>query len=82
MVTLEVENLKTLREALCVAQSGIAQAYGQRQSAYAMTYVKVIQKTINQIDVLRPLGPDGKHGNRHTDFCGCEDISNTLSKEN
>lgn len=28
---------------------------------------------IRQIDKHRPLGPDGKHGDRHTKHCGCED---------
>jgi hypothetical protein len=73
MVKLEVENLKALREALCVAQSAIGQAYGQRQSEYKKSKVKQIQKVIDQIDILRPLGSNGKHGGLHTEFCGCED---------
>jgi hypothetical protein len=27
---------------------------------------------INEIDRQRPLGPDGTHGERHTETCGCE----------
>jgi hypothetical protein len=78
MVKLEVENLKRLRESLCVAQSGISQAYAvgeshSLQSEYAMSHIRTIQEVLDQIDILRPLGPDGKHGNRHTEFCGCED---------
>ena len=73
MTTIEIENLKALRESLCVAQSAIGQAYGQRQSEYTTSKIKTIQKVLDQIDILRPLGPDGKHGNRHTEYCGCED---------
>lgn len=29
---------------------------------------------IRDIDEQRPLGPDGKHGNRHTPTCGCETV--------
>lgn len=29
---------------------------------------------IEQLDKMRPLGPDGKHGDRHTAECGCEDL--------
>lgn len=25
------------------------------------------------LDLHRPIGPDGKHGKRHTPTCGCED---------
>jgi hypothetical protein len=73
MVCLEVDNIKSLREALCVAQSAIGQAYGQRQTAYSQSKIDEIQKVLDQIDILRPLGPDGKHGDRHTEHCGCED---------
>lgn len=31
-----------------------------------------IAALINQIDLHRPLGPDGTHGDRHTATCGCE----------
>lgn len=73
MVKIEVENLKALREALCVAQSAISQAYGGRSGEYTKGKVSRIGEIIDQIDTLRPLGPNGKHGNRHTEFCGCED---------
>lgn len=72
MVYIKVEDLSSLREALCVAQSAIGQAYGQRQSAYALGKIGSIQEVLDEIDILRPLGPDGKHGDRHTDFCGCD----------
>lgn len=34
-----------------------------------------IERMIDQIDILRPLGPDGEHGDRHTKDCGCEDVA-------
>lgn len=73
MVQLEVENLKALRESLCVAQMTIGQFYGERQRDYKQSHIQRIGKVIDEIDKLRPLGSDGKHGNRHTEFCGCED---------
>ena len=33
-----------------------------------------IGRIIAEIDRQRPLGPDGKHGDRHTSTCGCEDL--------
>ncbi|WP_238840708.1 hypothetical protein [Prescottella equi] len=32
-----------------------------------------MQYLINVLREHRPIGPDGKHGNRHTSTCGCED---------
>lgn len=31
-----------------------------------------IGRLIVDIDRQRPIGPDGKHGGRHTSTCGCE----------
>ena len=49
-----IPDVKTLREALCVAQHTVADL-------------------IRLCDRLRPLGSDGKHGDRHTPYCGCDD---------
>lgn len=35
--------------------------------------VDALQQLVDEIDRHRPLGPDGKHGNRHTAYCGCEE---------
>lgn len=56
------EHLKSLREALCQASVGAT-----------THHVRRFMEVIDEIDRHRPLGPDGKHGNRHTDTCGCED---------
>lgn len=69
-VSLEVDvDVKMLRETLCEAQSLITI---WMPDGY-MHHLGHLQKLINECDKHRPLGPDGKHGNRHTDTCGCED---------
>lgn len=67
-IEVEVEDLKMLRETLCVAQGTVWRAGDGRSGEHAAR----IQKLIDQIDVLRPLGPDGSHGDLHTPECGCE----------
>ena len=55
---------KGLREELC------------RQQTFApepATYT-AITHLIRLLDLHRPLGLDGKHGDLHTPTCGCEDI--------
>ena len=64
-------NLKSLREALCSAQCELGNSGRNRgQVPYR---IKRIGEVIAEIDRHRPLGPNGKHGNLHTDTCGCED---------
>lgn len=53
---------KMLRERLCQQQT-FAPDEATRDE---------IQSLINLLDTHRPLGPDGKHGDRHTPTCGCE----------
>lgn len=67
---IEVGNLKMAREHLCRIQLGLnGDIYGMAtESDYSW-----IQKTIDEIDKLRPLGSNGKHGKLHTPWCGCED---------
>ena len=72
MTNIDIPDLKSLREALCVSMSAIGQTYVPNQTAYAMSYIGILQELTDKIDILRPLGPDGKHGNRHTEFCGCD----------
>jgi hypothetical protein len=61
-------SLKTTREALCVAQTALGAIAGWRYTASS----DLLQGLINEIDRQRPLGPDGKHGELHTETCGCE----------
>lgn len=65
---------KMLRETLCIAQLQISEFFiGDRK----YEHMARLQRLINACDYHRPLGPDGKHGNLHTDSCGCEDVVKT-----
>ena len=61
------DTLKMLRETYCVAATGIG-LLGRDDAAW---HVARLQRLIDAIDRLRPIGPDGKHGDRHTPHCGC-----------
>ncbi|ASR84086.1 hypothetical protein SEA_TEACUP_74 [Arthrobacter phage Teacup] len=67
-IELEIESVKGLREDLCVVQS----ALNMYPSGDQKSRVRRIGEIINQLDVMRPLGSNGKHGNLHTDKCGCD----------
>jgi hypothetical protein len=65
------DNPKMLHETLCVAQTILGRhADGVRTGEH----VARIQRLINETERHRPLGPDGEHGDRHTDTCGCDDV--------
>lgn len=61
---------KTIREALCVAEGATLQNVDKRNLYGAR---EVLGALLKECDRHRPLGPDGKHGNRHTVTCGCDD---------
>lgn len=62
-LVVEASDLKMLRETLTRVQTApLRDADRDRLGAL-----------IEQIDLHRPLGPDGTHGDRHTPTCGCED---------
>lgn len=65
---IHVNSLKTAREALCLAEGAIRYTHGPTPAMW------LIAAMIRDIDEQRPLGPDGKHGNRHTPTCGCETV--------
>ena len=58
-------SVKMLRERLCAEQVHASEWPENIRSA--------VDVLINMIDRHRPLGPDGKHGERHTSTCGCDD---------
>lgn len=61
---------KMLRETLCVAQAAvIRQVTDQGRRA---EHVARIGRLITECDRHRPIGVDGKHGDRHTPTCGCD----------
>lgn len=66
---------KGVREALCAAQSAL---YDRANSAGTgvdvsriLEWTAELQYMIDQIDQVRPLGSNGKHGDWHTGRCGC-----------
>lgn len=60
---------KELRETLCVAQTYIGLSDDSRKREHSDR----LQRLIDECDRHRPVGPDGKHGDKHTPTCGCED---------
>ena len=62
------DTIKMLRETFCVAQTHIAISGGHR----AKEHIARLQRLIDDCDRQRPLGPDGKHDDRHTPTCGCD----------
>ena len=68
-IEINVDSVKMLRENLCIAQTAI----NESPVNWAESVNKRIGRLIKELDKHRPLGPDGKHGNRHTETCGCED---------
>lgn len=66
------DSLKSVREALCLAESALLN-YWPHEGDRPMDRAHILERLIADIDRQRPLGPDGKHGQRHTTTCGCED---------
>lgn len=64
-------SIKMLRESLCIATTAIRLSF--LADSRMKNHIENLQKLVNEIDLHRPLGPDGKHDNRHTNTCGCED---------
>jgi hypothetical protein len=78
MVKIDVGDLKMARELLCFAQSAI-KAYPHKMHNQEAQMDR-LQRMIDQIDVLRPLGVDGKHGSLHTLYCGCDYVNQLLMR--
>lgn len=64
------DDIKGLRETLCRAQAYVQKSMPERTWR---AHVERLQALIDECDVHRPLGPDGVHGDLHTETCGCED---------
>lgn len=67
------DHLKTVREALCVAQAAIGN-FPNRPTNWPQ-HIPHLQRLIDDIDRQRPIGSNGKHGNLHTPNCQCEDVA-------
>lgn len=61
-----VDTPKAVKEALVVAQTAVGPASVLRP------YQQVLMRLTAECDRLRPLGPDGRHGDLHTPWCGCD----------
>jgi len=70
---------KQLRETLCIAQSQIGNS--ALNPSLKKTHMDRLQRLINDCDGMWSFGPDGKHGNMHTDMCGCAPRRFTVSQE-
>lgn len=69
-LTDDRDSLKALRETLVAAQSGLVSFLGANRE---IPHIERLERLVAEIDRQRPLGPDGKHGDRHTVTCGCSD---------
>jgi len=63
------DTLKMVRETLCVAQLGLPLNDPRYEE-----HSRRIQRLIADIDRQRPLGPNGKHGDRHCWLADCADV--------
>jgi len=63
------DSFKMLRETFCQAQQLVLASSDPRAREHSLR----LQRLIDECDRHRPLGPDGKHDDRHTPTCGCMD---------
>lgn len=66
------DGVKMTRETLCAAQAALV--HGRFTYDRADEHIERLGLVILELDRHRPLGPNGKHGDRHTATCGCEEI--------
>lgn len=64
------DTTKSLRETLCVAQAYVGNS--DLNESLRRRHLDVLGRLIGECDRMRPLGPDGKHGDLHTPLCGCQ----------
>lgn len=65
--------VKMIRETLCVAQAAVAQLPDDFRAGRSRDgHIDQLGRLIELCDLLRPLGHDGKHGDLHTAWCGCD----------
>jgi hypothetical protein len=64
---------KSAYEALCAAQSALNEHARRGMDVGRVPHwVATIGVLLRQIETVRPLANNGKHGELHTDSCGCE----------
>lgn len=67
----ERDTIKMLRETFSAAQSYIGTH--SNRSYDRGRHVERLQRLIDECERQRPTGSDGKHADRHTPTCGCDD---------
>lgn len=73
MVSDRYQYPKQVREALCAAQSGLAELARRGMAVDQVPHwTETLRALIDQVDEARPVGPDGRHGEKHTRTCGCD----------
>ena len=68
---IPVSSVKMLREHLCIAQFTVNQSKHPRRKHVSDN----LQALLDWCDQLRPIRPDGKHGDLHTPWCGCDEVT-------
>lgn len=69
---MSADTPKAVREALCAAQAGLHhRARSGIDVDATAAWLDQIGTLIAAVDTHRPLAADGKHGELHTDTCGC-----------
>lgn len=67
---------KMLKETLAVVESALSELEKARPGYNAggpiVLHKERIAVLIEECTRMRPVGPDGKHGDRHTPECGCK----------
>ncbi|MEQ4566234.1 hypothetical protein [Paenarthrobacter sp. CAP02] len=71
-VIMTVDSLKMIRETMCLAEHALHVSARTGSSRPSKGDFARIQRILDDIDRQRPLGSNGKHGNLHTQTCGCE----------
>lgn len=71
---ISIDDVKGTREALCAAQAALNERAAAGVDTHTVPgWVAALGGLLTQLDVHRPLGPDGTHGDNHTPTCGCAD---------
>lgn len=66
---------KMLEESLCVVMTDLDKARPDWE-----THMRRLLNVCQILDECRPLANNGKHGNLHTQLCGCEDINTKFTQ--
>lgn len=80
-IDIDVEALngiKSLRETLSVSKTAIYKS--ELGVDHSEDHIRRLEELIAQLDRYRPVNSHGKHGDRHTLFCGCDEVKKILER--